>query len=382
MAWTDKYVSVAGGGAHDGTSEANAWTLAEAIAAPYAAGQRINVKAGTYANTTTSITFGVAGTTTAPIWWRGYKTTIGDLDDGVTVARSLQDGVNLPLITFTTGQVIVSGKYHIFSNLDITSQCTTSFGAVNVSAAAPSGNQFYLCRIENTAANTAARSISIQGASAALIRCRLKTTNTATHNVYLGAVSVMAGCYVIGGDSSVYAASYVTLHKCVIESFGTNGVKCDAAANNQTILDCTIYAAATNAINISAIPTNGRVTIVNSILGGCTNGINAASATSGVFGYRNHFYGCTNNLVNIQEVSAYTDDLGVLQALMDDDNDPFVAKGSGDFSLASGAIDKSAGFPGIFEGQTAMVGYPDIGAVRHIDPTAGGGRPEFRGANL
>src|SRR5688572_31804779 len=104
MAWTERYVSVAGGGAHDGTSEADAWTLADAIAA-YGTGQRINVKAGTYANTTTGRTFATAGTTTAPIWWRGYNTTIGDLDDVVDGAASG------PQITFTTGLMTISGAH-------------------------------------------------------------------------------------------------------------------------------------------------------------------------------------------------------------------------------------------------------------------------------
>lgn len=75
MAWTERYVTVAGAGAHDGTSEGNAWTLAEAIAAA-AAGQRVNVKAGTH-TVASDRTFGTAGTDASAIWWRGYNSEIG-----------------------------------------------------------------------------------------------------------------------------------------------------------------------------------------------------------------------------------------------------------------------------------------------------------------
>ena len=76
MAITEKYVTTTGAGAHDGTSEANAWSLTEAIAAA-AAGNRVNVKAGTY-TLGAGATF-PAGTVAAPIIWRGYSSTIGDL---------------------------------------------------------------------------------------------------------------------------------------------------------------------------------------------------------------------------------------------------------------------------------------------------------------
>src|SRR5262249_38755048 len=66
---------------------------------------RINVKAGTYANTTTNRTFAQGGAATTPLLWRGYKTSIGDqAENNVAVA-----GTDIPTWTFTTGQVTVSG---------------------------------------------------------------------------------------------------------------------------------------------------------------------------------------------------------------------------------------------------------------------------------
>ncbi len=79
MAFVEKYVTVTGGGLHDGSSEANAWTLDEAWS-NYSAGDRLNIKAGTY-TLTQIMNIWTSGTVTAPVSLRGYKTTIGDLDN-------------------------------------------------------------------------------------------------------------------------------------------------------------------------------------------------------------------------------------------------------------------------------------------------------------
>src|SRR3954447_7437305 len=105
MAWTERYVRSDAAGGGDGTTNTNsgangAWTLAEAVANE-AAGMRINVRAGTYASTTTSRTFAAAGTTTAPIWWRGFNSTPGDIDSDPTLTK--------PSLTFTTGQLSITG---------------------------------------------------------------------------------------------------------------------------------------------------------------------------------------------------------------------------------------------------------------------------------
>lgn len=372
MAWTEKYVSVAGDGAHDGTSEADAWTLAEAIAAPYAAGQRINVKAGTYANTTTDRTFSVAGSTTAPIWWRGYKTTIGDLDDGVTLARSLQDGVNLPLWSWTTGQMIVSGTHNIFSNLDILGAwATAGTGQLSVTGA---NNKFILCRFENTSANSVSRAVRLTTNNPTImVGCRFKATTTASECVLLDVNSSLLGCHVIGGIIGVSLSGNTIVTDCVVESFVTTGIASAATAQINYLSKNTIYSAATNGILLTGTQTIPQMIVSNNIIGGCTNGINNNTGvdTNCPLIFRNHFYACTNNLVGITELATVDADLGILGRLLDDDNDPFLAKATGDFSLANSAIDIQAGFPGVFEGQTTMVGYPDIGAVQK---KAAGGR--------
>lgn len=73
---TIRYVSVSGSGAHNGTSEANAYTMAEAIsnAAP---NTDFRVKAGNYG--ASNYTISTSGTAGNPIRFIGYKTTYGDI---------------------------------------------------------------------------------------------------------------------------------------------------------------------------------------------------------------------------------------------------------------------------------------------------------------
>ena len=53
---------------------------------------RINIQAGTYANTSTTLTFGLAGTATNPLWWRGYQNTPGDQDNNATATAGTNTG--------------------------------------------------------------------------------------------------------------------------------------------------------------------------------------------------------------------------------------------------------------------------------------------------
>jgi len=390
---------------------------------------RVNVKAGTYANTTTARAFAAAGTTAFPIWWRGYYSSPGDLDDG-THARDIGglEGIYLPLFTFSTGQMTAAGSYQLLSNIGITSQCVTSGGAFSVSGT------YVKCvriRVENTQAHANARAFSSAGID--LVGCRFKATRTADACVRVTGTARIYGCHVIGGIIGVTTASCsLFVNGSIVESFSTTGINFGGSSYAAFLLNSTVYCPsldATNGVWLGGI-TTGTAFIGNSIIGGCTNGINATAATFVPAIMRVHFCNCTNNLVNITELADVTADLGVALLLFDNDTNPFplttngslplltsgslevgavytittyvsnddftnVGAGSnaagvrftatgttpthwahssvlareGNWNLAAGnAVDKSAGYPGVFEGQISTVAYPDIGAVRHQDP--------------
>ena len=81
MAWAEKYANFdLTTGLNDGSSEANAWQTPAAVIAAVAAGDRVNIKKQStpYQIVTATINFNVSGTIGAPIYYRGYETTIGD----------------------------------------------------------------------------------------------------------------------------------------------------------------------------------------------------------------------------------------------------------------------------------------------------------------
>lgn len=356
MAWTERYVSTAGGGAHDGTTEADAWTLAEAIAAPYAAGQRINVKAGTYANTTTDRTFGAAGSTTAPIWWRGYNTAIGDLDADFTTAK--------PAITFTTGGFLVTAAHQMFSNFNI-SGARTAGPQVNASG----GNlRFHRCRIENTGGNAASNAISVvTNVDTEITSSWLKAGSSATRVINMNVNSKVIGCVFEGGGHAVdvTAAIFAIVVGNVMDNNGGHGLLANTAGVRLLILSNSIYSPGTDGIRVSAIPT--LCLVANNIFEGCAVGINNSTGTNMNLISRHHnaFYNSgTSNEAGFGDAPAFNEIQEVAS--------PFTNAAGHDFSLLSTSLSRAAGMPGLFESQS-YTSYLDIGAVQRQEPAGGGG---------
>jgi len=363
---------IAGGGAFTGnqtdvTSATGPWDFAAAIAGA-AAGDRVNVKAGSggcYDNTTNTRTIVNSGSTTAPIWWRGYKTTIGDKD---TAGGSRTAGTDIPLWTWTTGRFYTTATYQTFSNIDFTSAYVASARGT-VSMQTGGYFKFIRCRIENTSANASSYAFYTDIGVGILVGCRLKATTTAGYVSYSSGHMLYYGCHVIGGVTGLCTSStgHITALSCIVEGFTTNGIRINGGAYTGYVDHCSIYSsgASSVAILITLLPGTGNVFIGNSILY-CVTGISNAVGTNthNIFLFNNHFVGCTNNVLYVTELSVTTDGLWIANLLIDEDTDPFVAKAGNNFTLApTNNVDRGGGFPGVFEGQTIMVGYPDIGAV-------------------
>lgn len=354
MAWTERYVSVAGGGAHDGTTEADAWTLAEAIAAPYAAGQRINVKAGTYANTTNTRTFGVAGTTTAPIWWRGYNTTIGDLDSSHALA--------LPAITFTTGVFDITGSYHIFSNLDISGASVTT-----AQVRMRTGSNCWLdrCRVENTAANAAGRAVSLATANQLVTRSFLKSTASADVVAADALGATVIGCAIVNGKDGVaiIAIAACVVAFCTFRDQAANAISANGA-NRYWLLNNSIYSPVSDGLDINTTVTAWAV-VANNIISECgafglTNG--TGTNTANIIRLHNDFYsnssGNENGFGDTPSLAEQTES-----------SSPFTS--STDLTIGNGSNAIANGLPGLFENES-YTSYLDIGAVQRVEPASGG----------
>jgi hypothetical protein len=152
MAFTEKFVTPAGAGNNDGLSFANAMTFAQAITdASGKTGQRYNLK-GAFGNI--GATTFPDGALAAPNVWRGCQTTEGDLDDGGRNADGTLDTTGMPTVTLTGIWSPVS--YVTFQSLNIT-------GELNSRLLGATGGDSLValnCRIENTANNVNANTIS------------------------------------------------------------------------------------------------------------------------------------------------------------------------------------------------------------------------------
>jgi len=259
VAITEYYVSVAGAGAHDGTTAGNAWTLSEAITANNAlgaggaAGRRYNIITGAYTARAATDTISVGGTATSPAIWRGYNSAIGDLDNGTRDAYGVLTTTNFPDIGYDSTYGLTPSAGHIvFMNLDI---------APNRGSAGVNGtvNQTYQnCRIVNS------------------------NTGGSTVGIYVELGSRIVNCDVSSGASSGVSAiscdETVHIVDCRITSPGAAGIRSTGTAYN-AIHNNTIYNRGTSGIDIQG--NGGGKSITGNTIYACVDAINIISTASG-----------------------------------------------------------------------------------------------------
>jgi len=260
MAITEYYVSAAGGGAHDGTSEANAWTLSEAITANNAlgaggaAGRRYNIK-GAHTARGADDTISVGGTATSPAIWRGYNSTIGDLDTGTRDAYGVLDTTNFPDLGYnSTFRLIVSGSHIVIANIDIA-------GARSGNVVTPTGASVHLygCRISNTSTNASAIGISMASTNSRVVNCDVSTGAS-------------------GGTTAIDCTAVVAIVGCRVTAPGCTGIRLNTSNTILTVVGCTVF--------------------------GCVDGIAASNATAGLALFGNTIYGCSGDGVDIISTSS------------------------------------------------------------------------------
>lgn len=362
MAWTERYMRADAAGGGDGTTDTNsgangAWTLAEALAA-VAAGQRVNVKAGTYANTTTNRTFATAGTTTQPIWWRGFKTTPGDMDGEPSSIRAA--GTDIPSWTWTTGALTFSGAHQIVTGLDILG-ARTAGAQLTISGA---NCLFDRTRCENTGTNAASAALSVTGAST-VRRSWFKATSSATQVASSATgISLFLGNVFRGGGHGMSFAVSNGSHLLFNAFISNGGHGVFMNGPTATILICgnSFYHPATDGIRWDTLPVSAPQFVLNNVFSGCGGydlNNNTGANTNFVHRSNNASYSPTSGHEN-----GFGDSLDLfLQTLL---AEPFTS--SSDLSLVAGSLARANGMMGRFENES-FTGYMSIGAVQ---PQGGG----------
>ncbi len=360
MAFAEKYVTVTGGGLHDGSSEANAWTFYEAYS-NHSAGDRINIKAGTYSITQSTSTW-QSGTVSSPLSFRGYKTSIGDLDN--RPASQLVSGTDLPLIQSTNGSYYpyINAYRHVWENI--------AFESTSYRPAAYVVTSYSIWRRCRFYSDSAYGVINRPGGD-----------NTHMHECYFISPS---------GTAPVDSSNSTTFSSCVFdgittinsyEYFGlTNSIIKNTTSDGLTLTGFgwlniegnTFYNINGNAITMSSIYAARQPSVISNNVFHTVSG-NAIQANSisrfQVFSQNNLFYNVTgSNVAN--------DGFGMSRDEQNDSTDPFVDAAAGDYSLVSGSNGYNNAAPKPFE-VFDVNSNRDIGAVQHQDPSGGGGGSTF-----
>jgi hypothetical protein len=264
MAFTERYVTVTGAGDHNGTAEAHAWSFAEMIAAAPAAETRVNIKAGSYSEGTTTLP--ANGTAIAPIVLRGYSTTIGDLDNQGRSDDGTLNTANMP--DFTLTGLWTPSPNCILQNLDITGALSSYL--IGSFTADLWGAQN--CRVVNSQNNASAGAIQFDDTCFA-VNCDFACTG-ASHGIVVDGDNYIAidGCRFTGvlNTATWFNCQMGTVTACVFIGAGNTSIAISftlASANvMQNVSRCSFYNFGTairtpNAAAVSVvIATNNHVT--------------------------------------------------------------------------------------------------------------------------
>lgn len=224
MAYTERYVTSAASGGGDGSS-GSPWTLAEAFTNA-AAGDRVNIQSDS-AYSLGADTVSNAGSMGSLIVFRGYNSTIGDLEGQGRVSPangSRLDTTNYPAITLTAR--FEPNNYVLFQNLAFTGSITRE---VVGSGSADRWGMFE-CSVINSANSSSAKAINTDnnvyltqcdfectGAAHGVVAdtdnsnrmafCRFQGVDTSSQLLHIKWGAVIGNLFINGGDALEFGGS-------------------------------------------------------------------------------------------------------------------------------------------------------------------------------
>lgn len=353
ITFTERYVDASASGGGTGT-QASPWTFSEALTNA-SAGDRVNVKVGTYVGDNTVMTAG--GTRDNPIVFRGYQTTIGDLDDN---NENLSDGTEIP---FITGNVDGGG----FNNCDYTFVNHLSFkttAVYNVNGWRMLLNYGYVrrCKFLSDASgqgSVSSRACSIAG-NTSVYDCYISSTSSTNYSLVNGlALHSIGNTIIYTGGSGFGGAGLAAQHSFnnTYVNLG-NAISVAYATYNINVNSCTFYNCITG-FKTNNADYNRTRTITNCYFANCVTGIDSHLTDNSGFNVINcGFYNNTNNV---------SGNVPLLVNPRYDSSDPFVDSANYDLRLVSGSSGYGAAFPQR-NYMTAELNNRDIGAIQHKDP--------------
>lgn len=253
---------------------------------------KINIKGNL--TLTANRTISMAGATTTPLWFSGYNTTPGDLDNDTT------NSLAKPIWTFNaTFGLSSTGTHQLYTSLSVAGNRSNFIWQINATAPV----RLLRCRIENVSSNASAHTFTPNGSAHSIQYCWFKAPTTGTSNGVvdtLGA-SYVYGCIAEGGGLAGFSGTSngVVYTNCVC--LNNTGVGILATTGAFKASGCTIYNSTSDGIKWSGTPTTGGAHITDCLFNICGGyGINNASGTNtnNVFRYGNKFFTITSGNEN------------------------------------------------------------------------------------
>lgn len=348
MAITEKYVSSAGGGSHDGSSSANAFSWAEMITdinAGSKAGNRYNViqGGGAISRTTTADTISGSGSSTSPIIIRGYSSTITDGYLGRTSSNGALITTNMPSITYSgTGKLNVSGNWIILESLGIS-------GTQNgIGVAIANANAITRCVLSSSRTGGTCYTLQVNGSS-----CYAYDNDISfTSGTPAAAVNLVNGGRAIAnritssnlGVEITSGTGAVVLDNLIYASVGY-GISKSIAGAMVLLYGNTVVGGSSDGINIVTSSTTLDAVLNNMITDNGAYGINGVAAGNAIFAAHNrtrdNTSGATNSATDWLAATKYshvTTDTGGPET-------DYTNSGSNDYTLISASPAKGVGEP-------------------------------------
>lgn len=355
ITFTERYVDSTATGGGDG-SAGSPWTWNESLA-NVVAGDRVNVKVGTYAADNTTCT--ADGTRVNPIVFRGYQTTIGDLDDNTD---SLVDGTEIPLLTGTVnGGGFNTCNYTFLNHLSFKTNAV--WNATGWRVVLPYGYA-RRCKFFSGGA-TGSGSDSMRactvGNTTSFYNCYFYTSTSTGYSIVNGmAMHLVGNTFAYTGTQargSVATYAYTLTGNTYI-NLGT-ALSFSYFANNIVISNSTFINCSTGITEANQAYERTR-TITNCYFANCTTGIQSLlSDNSGFHVVNCGFYNNTNNVGS---------NIPLLVNPRYDTSDPFVDSANKDFRLKSTSLGYASALPNRSYASGELNGR-DIGSLQHVDPT-------------
>ena len=391
MAITDLYVSSTGTTTPytSATSAGSAMSFSTFNTAMSAgsnlAGYRFNLLAGTYSQGATTLTWSSFGSLASPLIVRGYGTTIGDGYQGRTSGWGALKTTNMPAITFSGGNLNVTGNKLILESLQISGN-----GGFSVPLAVIDHTVVKSCSI--TTNSTVSRTVSLSGSFIQFLDCDISQTassGSTVQAVNLGVAgsddsTLFYGCHITSKTSAgVYCNGGLafTFERCLVYGCGTYGILQNNTASSLRCFNNTIVGNGSDGIYVVSTNSGNQFSVGNVITDNGGYAINCGNTSDQVVMFANYTRNNTNGAFgNNSDWVAYTNggsygnyDPGTTGSAYND----YVSQSSGNYTLASNSPALTMNSSGLTLGAQVLNTIPGCFGV-----AAGGGGVPLIGEGL